>query len=70
MLVLTRKAGEEIVVNNGNITISVLGISGKRVRLGVSASSGIPIHRKEIHHRIVCAAKSEADPDEDPAVIR
>ena len=69
MLVLSRKAGEEIVVNNGEITISVLGITGKRVRLGVSASSRIPVHRKEIHHRVLQAAKSEAEPEEDPAGI-
>ena len=69
MLVLSRKAGEEIVVNNGDITISVLGITGKKVRLGVSAPSGIPVHRKEIHHRIIQATKSEAEPEEDSAGI-
>ena len=69
MLVLSRKAGEEIVVNDGDITISVLGITGKKVRLGVSASSGIPVHRKEIHHRIIQATKSEAEPGEESAGI-
>ncbi len=67
MLVLSRKAGEEIVVNNGDITISVLGITGKKVRLGVSAPSDIPVHRREIHHRIVPATKSKAEPGEDSA---
>jgi len=67
MLVLSRKAGEEIVVSNGDITISVLGITRNRVRLGVSAPCGIPVHRKEIHHRIAQATKPEADPEEDPA---
>ena len=67
MLVLSRKTGEEIAVNNGDITISVLGITGKKVRLGVSAPSGIPVHRKEIHHRIIQASKSEAEPEKDPA---
>jgi carbon storage regulator len=61
MLVLSRKAGEEIVMSNGAITISVLGITGKKVRLGVSAPSGIPVHRKEIQHRITQATKPEAD---------
>ena len=69
MLVLSRKAGEEIAVNNGDITISVLGITGNKVRLGVSAPSGIPVHRMEIHRRIVQATKSEADPEEDSAGI-
>ena len=42
------------MVSNGDITISVLGITGKTVRLGVSAL-GIPVHRKEVHHRIIQA---------------
>jgi carbon storage regulator len=66
MLILSRKAGEAIAVNNGDITISVLGITGNRVRLGVSAPSGIPVHRQEIHHRIILATKSVAEPEEDP----
>jgi carbon storage regulator len=69
MLVLSRKAGEEIVLNNGDITISVLGITGKRVRLGVSAPSDIPVHRMEIHHRIIQATRSEVEPEEDSAGI-
>jgi carbon storage regulator len=69
MLVLSRKAGEEIVMSNGDIRISVLGITGKRVRLGISAPSGIPVHRMEIHHRISQAIKSEAEPEEDSAGI-
>jgi len=69
MLVLSRKAGEEIVVNNGDITISVLGITGKKVRLGVSAPLGIPVHRMEIHRRIIQTTTSEAEPEEDPAGI-
>ncbi len=69
MLVLSRKAGEEIVMSNGDITISVLGITGKKVRLGVSAPLDIPVHRMEIHQRTIQATKSEAEPDEDSAGI-
>lgn len=69
MLVLSRKAGEAIVVNNGDITITVLGLTGKKVRLGVSASASIPVHRSETHHRIIPATKSQAEPEEDPAGI-
>lgn len=65
MLVLSRKAGEEIVVSNGDITISILGITRKKVRLGVSAPSGTPVHRKEIHHRITLATKPVAESEED-----
>jgi carbon storage regulator len=66
MLVLSRKVGEEIVVSNGAITISVLGVSGRKVRLGVSAPSEVPVHRNEIHHRISAATTPTADPKEAP----
>jgi carbon storage regulator CsrA len=65
MLVLSRKAGEEIVVSHGDITISVLGITRKKVRLGVSAPSGTPVHRREIHRRIAQATKPGGNPEED-----
>ena len=63
MLVLSRKAGDEIVMNDGEIRISVLGITGKRVRLGISAPTGIPVHRQEIHQRIMRATQSETERD-------
>ena len=66
MLVLSRKAGDEIVMNDGEIRISVLGIAGKRVRLGISAPSAIPVHRQEIQQRIMRAPASETELDGDP----
>jgi carbon storage regulator len=65
MLVLRRKAGDEIVISHGEIRISVLEITGKRVRLGVSAPSGVPVHRQEIQQRIIRAAKSETEREGD-----
>ena len=53
MLVLSLKAWKEIVVNNGDITMSVRGLLGKKVRLGVSAPLDIPVRRMEFHHRII-----------------
>jgi len=50
MLVLARKVDEQIVIDNGRIRISVLGISGSRVRLGVVASPEIPVRREEANH--------------------
>ena len=47
MLILTRKIGESIVIDGG-ITISVVQIKGKQVRLGIDAPSHSRIHRKEI----------------------
>lgn len=67
MLVLSRKAGEEIVVSNGHITISLLEITRNKVRLGISAPSGTPVHRKEVHDQITPAVKRHGDPEEDAA---
>jgi carbon storage regulator len=51
MLILTRKAGESINIGN-NITITVLGVSGKQVRIGTSAPKDVQVHREEITQRI------------------
>lgn len=48
MLVVTRKAGEEISIADGLITITVVRIQGDRVRVGINAPTDIPVHRKEI----------------------
>ncbi len=48
MLVLSRKLGEEIVID-GNIRVKVVGIQGNRVKLGVVAPDSVTIHRHEIH---------------------
>ena len=51
MLILTRKAGEVIVIGD-SITVRVLEILGERVRIGVEAPKGISVHREEIYQRI------------------
>ena len=48
MLVLTRKAGQSIVVAD-NVEIKVLEIHGNQVKLGVQAPGSVPIHRKEVY---------------------
>ena len=47
MLVLSRKIGERIIIND-NITVEVLQIIGNRIRLGVTAPTGVPILREEL----------------------
>jgi carbon storage regulator len=61
MLVLTRKAGESIVID-GNITLTVVQIAPGRVKIGVQAPSHISIDRAEV------AARKEADAAEPTAV--
>ncbi|MEE2833910.1 MAG: carbon storage regulator CsrA [Candidatus Latescibacterota bacterium] len=51
MLVLTRKAGESIVIG-GQIRITVLEMQGRQIRLGIEAPSEIPVHRGEVYERI------------------
>lgn len=51
MLVLSRKIGERIVIGE-DIVISVLGLHGSRVRLGVTAPQEVSIQREELHDRL------------------
>lgn len=51
MLILTRRVGETLVVGD-DITITVLGVKGNQVRLGVNAPKDVSVHREEIYQRI------------------
>jgi len=51
MLILTRRVGETLMVGD-NITVTVLGVKGNQVRLGVNAPRDVAVHREEIFNRI------------------
>jgi carbon storage regulator len=51
MLILTRRVGETLVVGD-EITVTVLGVKGNQVRLGVNAPKDVAVHREEIYQRI------------------
>ncbi|PIQ43221.1 MAG: carbon storage regulator [Gammaproteobacteria bacterium CG11_big_fil_rev_8_21_14_0_20_46_22] len=51
MLILTRRVGESIVIND-NITITVLGVKGSQVRLGTQAPLDTSVHREEIYQKL------------------
>ena len=51
MLILTRRVGESLKVGD-DITVTVLGVKGNQVRVGVSAPKDVAVHREEIYERI------------------
>ncbi|MDB6050342.1 MAG: carbon storage regulator [Pseudomonas sp.] len=52
MLVLTREVGETFSIGD-NITVQVLGVNGKQVRLGINAPKDVKINRAEVYQRIL-----------------
>lgn len=51
MLILTRRVGETVMIGD-NVTVTVLGVKGNQVRLGVNAPRDVSVHREEIYERI------------------
>ena len=51
MLILTRRIGESVKID-GNITVTVLGMKGNQVRLGIDAPKSVSVYREEIYERI------------------
>ena len=51
MLILTRRVGESLMVGS-EITVTVLGVKGNQVRIGVNAPRDVAVHREEIYNRI------------------
>lgn len=65
MLILTRRVGETVMVGD-NVTVTVLGVKGNQVRIGVNAPRDVAVHREEIYRRIADEGGSETPPAVSP----
>ena len=60
MLILTRRVGETLMVGD-QVTVTVLGVKGNQVRIGVNAPKEVSVHREEIYMRIQAEKNGQSD---------
>ena len=66
MLILTRRINETLNIGD-DVQVTVLGIKGNQVRIGINAPRDVPVHREEIYQRIKREERMSAQGDEEPA---
>jgi carbon storage regulator len=62
MLILTRRVGEAVMIGD-EVTVTVLGVKGNQVRVGVNAPKTVSVHREEIYERIQREEQGDAAGD-------
>lgn len=58
MLILTRRVGESLIIGD-NVKVTVLGIKGHQVRIGIDAPKDVTVHRDEVYQKVVAERKAE-----------
>ncbi|PBJ83462.1 carbon storage regulator [Lysobacteraceae bacterium NML93-0399] len=64
MLILTRRVGETLMIGD-EVSVTVLGVKGNQVRIGITAPKDVAVHREEIYQRIHREDGEESDSQED-----
>ena len=60
MLILTRRVGETVMIGN-DVTVTILGVKGNQVRVGINAPKNVAVHREEIYERIKREERCNSD---------
>lgn len=61
MLILTRRVGETLMIGS-DVTVTVLGLKGSQVRIGVNAPKDVTVHREEVYERVRHVPPQDRDP--------
>ncbi|BCJ53832.1 carbon storage regulator [Actinoplanes sp. NBRC 14428] len=64
MLVLTRRAGESVIIGD-DVVVTVLEARGDVIRIGIKAPRDVQVHREEVYNELKAANREAASPDDD-----